>query len=138
MIYAYVAVAVISAAASWQVQNWRFDARERDRLEVEAKELARKNERVDQAAVRHETDKTRIETKYIQVLKEVPREVEKVVYRNVCVSPDGVRNVNDLIDTYGASEPANGLPKAGAPTERAGRGPVHVDPGHREDLQHLR
>jgi hypothetical protein len=123
--YAYLATALIAAvvagAGAWQVQSWRFDAKEKTRLEMEAKEQMRKAERIDQAAVRHEADKKRIETKYVQVLKEVPREVEKVVYRNVCISPDGVRNINDLIDTYDAGQPPTGVPEAGAPAERGGQ-----------------
>lgn len=122
--YAYAVTALVAAtfaaAGTWQIQDWRFGAKEKERLEQQRREEFRRQEIADRAAVRHEKDKVRIETKYVQVVKEVPREIEKPVYRNVCISPDGVRNINDLIDTYDASEPARAMPEAGAATERSG------------------
>jgi hypothetical protein len=116
--YAYLLVAIVAAAASWQVQNWRIDSMERERLEMQAKEQARKADRIDQAAVAHEKDKQQIETKYVQVTKEIVREVAKPVYRNVCISPDGVRNINDLIDTHDPGKPAGAVPEAGKDRKR--------------------
>jgi hypothetical protein len=116
--YAYVVVAAIAAVGAWQVQNWRYDAMEKDRAQQEAKEQIRKAERVDQAAAAHEKDKVRIETKYRTVTKEIVREVEKPVYRNVCISPDGVRNINDLIEHDAASESPRAVPEAAATPNR--------------------
>jgi hypothetical protein len=116
--YAHLIVAAIAATASWQVQNWRFASLEREREQQVAKEQARKADRIDQAAVSHEQDKTRIETKYRTITKEVVREVAKPVYRNVCISPDGVRNINDLIDTYDPGQPAGEMPPAGEAAKR--------------------
>lgn len=108
--YTYAATAlvaaVLAAAGTWQVQDWRYEAREADRLREEAKDQLRRSELGDQAATRHEADKKRIETKYRTVTKEVIREVEKPVYRNVCIGPDGLRILSNLIDGQGASEPA--------------------------------
>lgn len=120
--YTYLAVALVAAAISavgtWNVQTWRFDSKEKQRIQAEAKEAFRRAEITDRAAVAHEKDKERIHTKYVQVVKEVPHEVEKLVYRNVCIAPDGVRNINDLIDTYDAGKPAAAVPEAGKASER--------------------
>lgn len=122
--YAYLATGLIAAAfaaaGTWQIQNWRFDAKEKARLEQQRKDEFRRKEIADRAAAGHEKDKVRIETKYVRILKEVPREVDKVVYRNVCVSPDGVRNINELIDTYDPGQPAPTMPEAGEPAQRGG------------------
>ena len=121
--YVYVFVALASAAVAsvgtWQVQNWRYGSIERDRLEMQAKDQFRRAERVDIAAAGHEKDKVRIETRYRTVTKEIVHEVEKPVYRNVCISPDGVRNINDLIDFEPAGEPEGAVPEAGTPSERS-------------------
>lgn len=121
--YVYVIVALASAAAAsvgtWQVQNWRYGAIERDRLEMQAKDQFRKAERIDTAAAGHEKDKVRVETKYRTVTKEIVREVEKPVYRNVCISPDGVRNINDLIDLDPAGQPEGAVPETGTTSERS-------------------
>lgn len=118
----YIAIALISAVLSgfgtWEVQGWRYAAKEKERIQQEQKDALRRAEHVDVAAVAHEKDKVRIQTKYVQVVKEVPHEVQKPVYRNVCVGPDGVRNINDLIDTYDAGQPAAAVPKAGAAPQR--------------------
>jgi hypothetical protein len=116
--YAYLIAAAIAATASWQIQNWRFAANERDRQEMQAKEQARKADRIDQAAVSHEHDKTRIETKYRTITKEIVREVAKPVYRNVCISPDGVRNINDLIMDSAAGEPEGAVSTTGTTSKR--------------------
>lgn len=108
-VYVYLLVVVLSATAMWQVQNWRFAAKERDRLEMQAKELARKADRVDQAAVRHEKDKKQIRTRERVVIQEVEREVEKPVYRNQCLTPDSLRILSDHIDGKGAGEPAGAV-----------------------------
>ena len=69
------------------------------------------------AAVAHESDKVRIETEYRDVIKEVQRVVEKPVYRNVCLDPDGLSVIDDaLARAYDdPGESGNAVPKAATP-----------------------
>ena len=69
------------------------------------------------AAVAHESDKVRIETEYRDVIKEVQRVVEKPVYRNVCLDPDGLSVIGDaLARAYNdPGEHGNAVPKAATP-----------------------
>lgn len=69
------------------------------------------------AAVAHESDKVRIETEYRDVIKEVQRVVEKPVYRNVYLDPDGLSVIGDaLARAYNdPGEPGNAVPKAATP-----------------------
>ena len=69
------------------------------------------------AAVAHESDKVRIETEYRDVIKEVQRVVEKPVYRNVCLDPDGLSVIGDaLARAYNdPGESGNAVPKAATP-----------------------
>jgi hypothetical protein len=115
-LYLYALVALVSAIATWQVQNWRFHSLEEQRVEMQAKEEARKADRVDKAAVAHEQDKKQIETKYVVITKEVEHEVEKPVYRDACLPDSGVRIVNDHIQGKAPSEPAPAV--SGPPAAR--------------------
>ena len=69
------------------------------------------------AAVAFEGDRVRIETEYRDVIKEVQRVVEKPVYRNVCLDPDGLSVIGDaLARAYNdPGEPGNAVPKAATP-----------------------
>jgi hypothetical protein len=114
--YVYLAIALLSAALSftgaWKVQSWRHAAMEADRLEQAAKETARKVDKIDVAAVGHETDKTSIRTVFRTITKEVAHVVEKPVYRNVCLDADGLRVLSTAINGGPtASVTAGGVPE---------------------------
>ena len=49
-------------------------------------------DKADQAADKHEKTKTRIETRFVEVEKEVVRVVNSIQYRDrACLDPDGLR-----------------------------------------------
>jgi hypothetical protein len=107
--------AAIAFGAAWQVQDWRHDAAERDRLEQQAKELARRTDRVDIAATAHEADKERIHVQFRTITKEVDRVVEKESYRAVCVDADGLRLLERaLANSPAASGSAPAVPRPAA------------------------
>ena len=121
MFYTHAAAALIGAAvagtAVWNIQSWRHDS-----AELAAQVNQRATERLQRqnsntAAVAHESDKVRIETEYRDVIKEVQRVVEKPVYRNVCLDPDGLSVIGDaLARAYNdPGEPGNAVPKAATP-----------------------
>jgi hypothetical protein len=65
---------------------------------------------VDTAAEGHENDKAAIQTVFRTITKEVEHVVEKPVYRNVCIDPDGLRVANRAIaGAAAASGPAPAL-----------------------------
>ena len=69
------------------------------------------------AAVAFEGDRVRIETEFRDVIREVDRVIEKPVYRNVCLDPDGLSVIGDaLARAYNdPGEPGNAVPKAATP-----------------------
>ena len=118
MIWTHMAAAVVAGAlafgGAWRVQDWRFGAKEKERLEQEA-ELRRMNaKRVDTAAVNHENFKERERVVYQTITETVDRIVERPVYRNVCLDDDGVRALNAAI--RGAADP--GIPAPDVPAAR--------------------
>lgn len=121
MIYTYVAVALVSAAAAfttaWQVQTWRFDS-ERLAAQVNQRATERlRRQNADTAATSHEADKTEIRTEFITITERVQHEVEreKLVYRNVCIAPGGLQQLADAARAAGyTAEPGNPMPAASA------------------------
>ncbi len=103
---ALVAGLVLGFGSGWEVQGWRMDAALAD---IERKQLAEQAARVakaDAAAVLHEAAREQIKTEIQTVIREVPRVVEKPVYRNVCLDGDGLRLVRQAIGAGAAGEPA--------------------------------
>ena len=101
MIWTHAAAALLAAAmaatGAWKVQGWRFDAREKTRIEAEARDAARKVEHADTAAATHEVFKERERVVYQVITETVDRIVERPVYRNVCFDADGLRALGDAI-----------------------------------------
>jgi hypothetical protein len=97
MIYTHaiaaLVAAVIAAFGAWQVQDWRYGAKEAQRLELE-REVRRGNAKTaDKASEAHEQTKAEAKTEFQTIYQEVERVVEKPVYRNVCFDDDGLRLV---------------------------------------------
>jgi len=119
-IYIYLAaaafIAFTSATAAWKVQSWRHDAQELARVE-DARELAKlQRQAANSASAGHEADKTRIETEFLTITQEVERVIEKPVYRNICLDPDGLRAHAAAVRATGnTGEPGHPVPAAAAP-----------------------
>lgn len=121
MIYTHAIVAlvaaVLAAAGAWQVQSWRYEAKEAARLEME-REAIRSNAKIsDKASETHEQAKVEIRTEFQTITKEVEKIVEKPVYRNVCFDADGMRLLSQAI----GRRPPTGEPAPALP------GPEHAD-----------
>ena len=101
LLYTHVAAgligAAVAAASVWQVQAWRFDSKEKQRMEAEA-EIRRMNEkRTTIAAEGLEKDKREIEIRYRTVTKTVTEFVDRPVYKNICLDQDGIDAVNGVV-----------------------------------------
>jgi hypothetical protein len=120
--YVYLAVAMLSAALSgvgaWKVQNWRYAAIEKDRIEAAAEKAKFDRRAVDVAAAGHEKDKAAIRT----VTKTVTREVERIVREPfyvdapACLDADGLRQLQAALGAaHPASQPAPAVPESDGP-----------------------
>lgn len=124
--YIYIAIALLSAALSgigaWRVQDWRYGAKEAQRLEQAREDRARRERGIDVAAVGHERDKERIRTVTKTVLQEVDRVVKETFYVAVpgpagpvpaCLDDAGLRLIADAIGpARAASQPARAVPRS--------------------------
>ena len=100
LLYTHLAAALVGAAvaatSAWQVQSWRFDAKEKQRLESEA-EIRRMNEkRTSLAAEGLEKDKREIEIRYRTITKTVTKFIDRPVYKNICLDQDGIDAINGV------------------------------------------
>jgi Ribonuclease G/E len=116
---AAIAVATASAAGTWQVQDWRYGAKERERLEAVERDRRRAEKTVDLAAAGHEADKTRIRTEFITITKEVERVTQAPFYAAAdapaCLDDAGLRELAAAL----GNTPAAGVAPAAVPGPRA-------------------
>lgn len=115
--WAYLAAGIFSAITAfygaWQVQDWRYTAKDKARIEAEAKAKEENAVKQDKAAERHEATKEIIRTQFIPVIKEVERVIEKPIYRNVCLDSDGLRIIQNALGTANVDgQPAPAVPPA--------------------------
>lgn len=101
MIYTYAATALVAAAlaasGAWQVQGWRFDSRDKQRIEAEAEKRRNDEKSASLAATGFEKDKVINETRTRTVYVAVDKIIDRPVYRAVCVDADGLRLLNGAI-----------------------------------------
>lgn len=102
---------------------------ERDHAAAQAKANANRDEQIgvaqDQDALLAEQDLVR-ETIVREITREVPRIVDRPVYRNVCVDADGVQLLRRAVDAANGGTPGGGA--AGDPAELR-RSPGDHEPG---------
>lgn len=117
MIWTHLAAAILAAVLSfvgaWQVQDWRYAAKDKVKLEQAIAKKEDITEKIDVAAERHEVVKEVIRKEFVPIYKEVDRVVEKIVYRDtVCFDDDGLRVLKDAINGHAkaASESPAKLP----------------------------
>lgn len=120
-LYVYAAVgigaAVVAAGGTWQVQEWRYGAKEAIRLEQQAKEQGIRLQRIDAAASGHEADKTAIRTEFITITETVERIVREPFYAPgapACLDDDGMRELRAATGQPPASQPAGAVPRPSA------------------------
>ena len=115
MIYTHAAAALIAgtlaAAGAWQVQNWRFDARELARVQAQAEATQQAARTAHAAAAAHEQDKTHAAQKTRVIRQIVEKIVERPVYAGVCFDDDGLRALTSAIRPGdAAAKPGNPVP----------------------------
>jgi hypothetical protein len=115
--YVYVAIAIIAALSAatgtWKVQEWRYGAKEAQRLEQAREDRAMREKTIDHAAVGHEKDRGALRTEFITITQEVERVIEKPFYvaSELCLDGDGLRELNAARTPAAlASQPARAVP----------------------------
>ena len=116
----YVAVALaaslFSGGAMYKVQAWRYEAKDKARIEAQI-ELDRNNRKVAQSASEgFENDRSKASIQYRTIEVEVEKIVERPVYVNACFDPDGMQLLRQAIRATGnTGQPENALPAVAKP-----------------------
>ena len=116
----YVAVALaaslFSGAGVYKVQAWRYEAKDKARIEAQL-ELDRNNRKTAQIASEgFENDRSKATVQYRTIEVEVEKIVERPVYVNACFDPDGLQLLRQAIGATGnTGQPENALPAAAKP-----------------------
>lgn len=103
--------AALAFGAAWQIQTWRSDAAELERVTA-TQEITRENERLaNRAATGFEKDRTQNEIRTRTITIEVDKIIDRPVYRNVCLDADGLQLIAAAIERRDtASQPGQPLP----------------------------
>ena len=115
MIYTHAAAALLAAAiaatAAWQVQAWRYDARELARVQAQAEAFKQAERTASTAATAHEQDKTHDAARIRTIRTTVDKIVERPVYLGQCLDDDGLRALAAAIRPGdAAAQPGDPLP----------------------------
>ena len=116
----YAAIALIATtlggAGAWRVQSWRYEARDKARIEAQI-ELDRNNRKTAQSASEgFENDRSKATIQYRTIEVEVEKIVERPVYVNACFDPDGLQLLRQAIGATGnTGQPENAVPAAAKP-----------------------
>lgn len=129
--YIYLAIALLSAALSgagaWKVQEWRHGAKEADRLAQMREDRSRREKTIDNSAVAHEKDKTRIKTEFVTITESVEKIIKEPFYVAIpgasgptdtaCLDAGGLRLIAQAIAGTAdpAGKPAPALPRPDRP-----------------------
>lgn len=109
-----IAAAVAAALAfgtAWQIQDWRHDAAELERVTAQ-QEITQENQRLaNRGSTSFEKDKTKNATRTRTITVEVDKIIDRPVYRNVCLDADGLQLINAAIGRRDpASQPGHAVP----------------------------
>lgn len=92
-----IACFLLGGTVSWQVQGWRFDAAEKERIEQEAKQAVRRADKANTASGTFENKRGKNDVRYQTIVKEVQTFIDRPVYVNACLDADGLRALNAQI-----------------------------------------
>lgn len=111
-------IALVGAfVGGFKVESWRWGAAETAvaQANIHAIETQAAHDNVASAALANQEEKTRVVTQTIT--RTVNKIVDRPVYRNVCLDPDGLRAVNSALAGQApvAGQPDGAVPAAHAP-----------------------
>lgn len=115
--YIYAATALIALAVGfgggWRIQAWRHDSAELVAQQNAQAKARMQRQGADAGAQAFEVVREKLRTEVQYIRERIDVEVEKPVYRNVCLPADGLRDLNDAIRAANnPGEPSHPMPAA--------------------------
>lgn len=111
-----LAASLFSGAGAWKIQSWRYEAKDKARIEAQI-ELDRNNRKVAQSASEgFENDRSKATVKYRTIEVEVEKIVDRPGYSVACLDSDGLQQLNAAIGATGnPGQPENAVPATAKP-----------------------
>lgn len=114
MLYTHIAAALAGAAiafaGAYQLQEWRYGAKEAALLSALVAAEKKRDKASYDAATTFEKGRTRVETVFQTITETVETIVDRPIYRNVCFDDSGLQALRDA-----AAETATGKPSGTMP-----------------------
>lgn len=114
MIYTHLASALAGAAiafaGAYQLQEWRYGAKEAARLSAAVDAEKARDKASYAAATTFEKGRTRVETVFETITETVETIVDRPVYRNICFDDSGLQQLTRSIAETAATEPGGAVP----------------------------
>lgn len=103
--------ALLSGSGAWTARGWLCEAKDAERIAEEAETRDEQQVTANTAALSHEGDKVKLQTKYVTITETVEKIIEKPTYRADCFDADGMREHSYAVSLTGAaSQPDYTLP----------------------------
>lgn len=114
MLYTYAATALVAVgvgfAGGWKTQDWRYGAIEAKRLSAIAEAEKKRDKASYVASVTFEKGRTQVETRYQTITETIEKIVDRPIYRNVCLDPDGLQALRNAAAETATPEPSRTVP----------------------------
>lgn len=114
MIYTYAATALVAVgigfAGGYKLQDWRYGAIEAKRLSAIAEAEKKRDKASYGASVTFEKGRTQVETRYQTITETIEKIVDRPIYRNVCLDPDGLQALRNAAAETAAPELGRTVP----------------------------
>lgn len=108
-----LAGAALAAFGTWHVQDWRYGAKEAQRLAAVVAAERRQDKASYDASTKFEKGRTHVETVFQTITETVEVIVDRPVYRDtVCYDPDGLRELQRAIAETATGQPGGTVPAA--------------------------
>lgn len=88
---------LLAFGSAWKIQDWRFDSKEKERLEQVQEAKRMREKQVVTASANYEKKKEATRIKYVTITETVEKIVDRPVYKNICLDDDGIKLINEGI-----------------------------------------
>lgn len=114
MLYTHLAAAIAGAAiafaGAYQLQEWRYGAKEAARLSAAVQAEKARDKASYTAATTFEKGRTHVETVFQTITETVETIVDRPVYQQQCFDDDGLRAIRDAAAETAAPSTSGVLP----------------------------
>lgn len=96
-IIAAAIAAFLTFTTTWKIQEWRYEAKDKARIEAAAEAQKMREKVVSSASTSFEKKREAVRVKTIIITKTVDKFFDRPVYKNICIDEDGLKAINESL-----------------------------------------